>query len=102
MCFFSDMGKQTTQSTLIQPDVPNPGFSPSAASTSGACQIVLGVMCIIFQISATAIGASMGDVAAGIWAGVFVSILKQEKLVIYNPLTHLPGVLMPLLFISSL
>ena len=59
-------------------------------------------MCVIFQISATAIGASMGDVAAGIWAGVFVSTLKQNIMVIYNPLTHLSGVLIPFLFISSL
>ena len=82
------MGKQTTETTLIQPDIPNPGFSVSSASTSGACQIVLGVMCIIFQISATAIGASMGDVAAGIWAGVVVRLLKQfhraNKCVIIN------------------
>ena len=96
------MGKQTTQSTLIQPDIPNPGFSTSSAGTSGACQIVLGVMCVIFQISATAIGASMGDMVAGIWAGVFVSTLKQNIMVIYNPLTHLSGVLIPFLFISSL
>ena len=73
------MGKQTTETTLIQPDIPNPGFSASSASTSGACQIVLGVMCIIFQISATAIGASMGDVAAGIWAGVIVRLYNSFK-----------------------
>lgn len=70
------MPKRTTETTLIQPDIPNPGFSPSSAGSSGACQVVLGVLCILFQISATAIGASMGDVAAGIWAGVIVRIQK--------------------------
>ena len=60
--------------------VQNPGteyvsFATGKAVSTGGTQLALGVLAIVFQISATAIDAENGSAAGGIWAGFVVSFI---------------------------
>ena len=64
------------QTVIVQnPAEEYPSFAVRKASSTGGIQLVLGILSIIFQISATAIEAEYGSTAAGIWAGFSVSLI---------------------------
>ena len=70
------MATQQLQTVIVQnPAEEYPSFAVRKASSTGGIQLVLGILSIIFQISATAIEAEYGSTAAGIWAGFSVSLI---------------------------
>ena len=70
------MAIQQPQTVIVQnPEKEYPSFASRKAVSIGGIQLSLGVMAIIFQISATAIDAENGSAAGGIWAGFFVSFI---------------------------
>ena len=67
---------QQPQTVIVQnPEKEYPSFAARKAVSTGGTQLALGVLAIIFQISATAIEAEHGSAAGGIWAGFFVSFI---------------------------
>ena len=67
---------QQPQTVIVQnPEKEYPSFNSRKAVSTGGIQLTLGVLAIIFQISATAIDAENGSAAGGIWAGFFVSFV---------------------------
>ena len=70
------MATQQPQTVIVQnPAEEYPSFAVRKASSTGGIQLVLGILSIIFQISATAIEAEYGSTTAGIWAGFSVSLI---------------------------
>ncbi len=54
-------------------------FAVSRARSTGAAQLLLGLLAVAFQIGATAIDAAFGDTGAGVWAGFFVSDRAEKQ-----------------------
>ena len=70
------VGTQQPHAVIVQnPEEEYPSFAARKAVNTGGIQLALGVLAIIFQISATAIEAEYGSTATGIWAGFVVSLI---------------------------
>ena len=65
---------QQPQTVIVQnPEMEYQLFASRMAVNTAGIQLVLGILAVIFQISATAIEAGYGSAFAGAWAGFSVN-----------------------------
>ena len=76
------MQQQVITTTVNQPVVQAEGsqdyrvyhkYRNQTSLVLGAVQVVIGLLCIFFNLAAILLGASYGKVAHGFWCGIFVS-----------------------------
>ena len=58
---------------MYTPSTVRPGFASHSAKVLGSIQVVIGVVCVMFQIMGIILHAGLARAGEGIWAGVMVS-----------------------------
>ncbi len=57
---------------VYTPSTVRPGFASRTAKVMGSIQVVIGTMCVMFQIMGIVLHSGLANTGEGIWAGIMV------------------------------